>query len=276
MGDPLHCRVPVDLRVGNLVNHIIFAPVGDSEFFPLVVTAAIGLMLFRVLLGVTEPPEADEEDEAEDEEEEPTDGRGSAPFAGCQCRRRCPRGRVGRHALHVLLAAPVSANNCSGWGDCPVTMEAVAAAGAGSAAVVAVSAALFAARAAEVSQRRGGSAVPPLAAPGSKTDERSVAAGADGRSSPARTRTSRSASSSGCAGARCATTTKLTNRRLRLVWPLIGLAALFSGVALLGNILAGISLVLSLAFTTALLALTLALIWVRLTGPARQLIASVS
>ena len=56
---------------------------------------------------------------------------------------------------------------------------------------------------------------------------------------------------------------------------MIGLAALFSGVALLGNILAGVSLVLALGFTTVLLVVTLAVIWARLTGPARQLMAAV-
>jgi hypothetical protein len=62
----------------------------------------------------------------------------------------------------------------------------------------------------------------------------------------------------------------------RLVWPAIGLAALFSGVALLGNIIAGFSLQLTLALTTSLMVLALALIWLRLSGRARSLMLSVA
>ena len=57
---------------------------------------------------------------------------------------------------------------------------------------------------------------------------------------------------------------------------MIGLAALFSGVALLGNIVAGISLPLALALTTTLLVIALVIIWSRMTGPARQLMTSVT
>jgi hypothetical protein len=66
-----------------------------------------------------------------------------------------------------------------------------------------------------------------------------------------------------------------TGRRLS-VWPLIGLAALFSGVALLGNILAGFSLPLTLGATTLLLIVALAVIWRRMSGPARVLMTSVA
>jgi hypothetical protein len=133
----------VTLLFGYIVNNIIFAPLPEaqSEFFPLVVTTAVGLALFRVLLGVIEPPDPDQED--------------------TERQRVAPGVAVGVIAALVvggfaLFAAPppVAANNCSGWGDCPVTMEAVAAAGAGSAAVVAVTAALAAMRAEEPREKQ--------------------------------------------------------------------------------------------------------------------------
>lgn len=128
--------------IGIVVNTIIFQPIPEigSEFFPLVITTALGLALFRVLLGVVDQPEA-----------EPESGESASPAPGIAA------GVIAALALGGLalfaVPPPVSANNCSGWGDCPVTMEAVAAAGAGSAAVVAVTAALAAARAEEPRER---------------------------------------------------------------------------------------------------------------------------
>jgi hypothetical protein len=134
----------VTFVIGAIVNSIIFEPVGDSEFFPLVITTAFGLALFRVLLGVTEPPEPEQE---RDQASHAAPGVAVGVIAALV---------VGGFALFAA-PPPVAANNCSGWGDCPVTMEAVAAAGAGSAAVVAVTAALAAARAEEPreKQKRG-------------------------------------------------------------------------------------------------------------------------
>jgi hypothetical protein len=129
----------VTFAFGNLVNNLVFNPVGDSEFFPLVITAAVGLALFRIVLGSVEPPAAEEEPA-----QRPAAGMASIVLLALL---------VGG-ALLFMAPPPVSANNCSGWGDCPVTMEAVAAAGAGSAAVVAVTAALAAARAEEPRQKR--------------------------------------------------------------------------------------------------------------------------
>lgn len=51
---------------------------------------------------------------------------------------------------------------------------------------------------------------------------------------------------------------------------------MFSGVALLGNIIAGFALPLTLAFTTATLVLTVIFIWLRLSGPARSMLLSVA
>ena len=54
------------------------------------------------------------------------------------------------------------------------------------------------------------------------------------------------------------------------------MAALFSGVALLANIVAGISLPLALGATTVLLVFALGVIWARMSGPARELMTVVA
>lgn len=54
------------------------------------------------------------------------------------------------------------------------------------------------------------------------------------------------------------------------------MAALFSGVALLGNIVAGFALPLTLGVTTGLLVVSLAVIWRRMSGPAWVLMTSVA
>jgi hypothetical protein len=135
----------VTLLIGYVVNNLIFAPLPEaqSEFFPLVITTAVGLALFRVLLGAAEPPEREPEHEA-------SEGSHAAPGVALGVIAALV---VGGFALFAG-PPPVAANNCSGWGDCPVTMEAVAAAGAGSAAVVALSAALAAARAEEPREKQ--------------------------------------------------------------------------------------------------------------------------
>lgn len=118
--------------IGLLVNNITFEPAFGSEFFPLVLTVAIGLAIFGVLLGATAPASPAREDEALPR----PSAAGTAVLVGLLL------------AGAALFASPgvVSANNCSSWGDCPATMEAVAAAGAGAAAIIAVGAAMTAMR----------------------------------------------------------------------------------------------------------------------------------
>ena len=60
------------------------------------------------------------------------------------------------------------------------------------------------------------------------------------------------------------------------IWLLLAVAALFSGVALLGNIIAGVALPLTLAFTTSALVLTVVFIWLRSSGRARSLLLGVA
>lgn len=54
---------------------------------------------------------------------------------------------------------------------------------------------------------------------------------------------------------------------------LLAAGALFSGVALLAHIVAGLSLPVTLALTAVLLVLALAVVWLRLTSPARRYMA---
>lgn len=61
----------------------------------------------------------------------------------------------------------------------------------------------------------------------------------------------------------------------RRVWLVLGIAALFSGVALLGYLLAGLALPLTLAFTGMLLVVTVVLIWRRSDSATRGLMKSV-
>jgi hypothetical protein len=117
--------------IGLIVNNITFEPAFGSEFFPLVLTAALGLAIFQVLLGATAPPVS-----ADDELTRAPSGAATAVVAGLLL----------AGAALFALPAVASANNCSSWGDCPATMEAVAAAGAGAAALVAVGAAATAMR----------------------------------------------------------------------------------------------------------------------------------
>lgn len=133
--------------VGLVINNFTFEPAFGSEFFPLVITAAIGLAIFQVLLGATPPPAAEAESAAESEETDPgasvATGAGMAALAAAVL------------AIGALFALPgaVAADNCSSWGDCPATMEAVAAAGAGAAAVAALGAGLAAMRLDQQSKR---------------------------------------------------------------------------------------------------------------------------
>jgi hypothetical protein len=61
----------------------------------------------------------------------------------------------------------------------------------------------------------------------------------------------------------------------RRVWLVLGIAALFSGVALLGYLLAGLALPLTLAFTGTLLVVTVIFIWRRSDSATRGLMKSV-
>ena len=56
----------------------------------------------------------------------------------------------------------------------------------------------------------------------------------------------------------------------------LGIGALFSGVALLGHVVAGLWLPLTLAVTVGLLVATVTLIWLRLDRPQRQILRSMA
>ena len=137
--------------VGLLINNFTFEPAYGSEFFPLVLTAAIGLAIFQVLLGATAPPATEAEAAVEPESEETDPGSPIATGAGMAALAAMLL------AIGALFAMPaaVAADNCSSWGDCPATMEAVAAAGAGAAAVAALGAGLAAMRLDQQSKRDG-------------------------------------------------------------------------------------------------------------------------
>lgn len=110
--------------VGLVVTAAVYQPVAGSEFFPLVITAAIGLLLFHVLLGVDEA-----EDRAAETAPTPSGGVVGAVLLALA---------VG---LGVELAQPdtAAADNCSGLADCAgqVASSAGAAAAAATAAVIA-------------------------------------------------------------------------------------------------------------------------------------------
>jgi len=110
-----------------------------------VVTAALALFVFQVVLSAT-PRE-------EPVPVEPSDGLPPAAD-GTTLSGAVAIALLAAVAALVLAPATALANNCSGWGDCPVTANALAGAGAGAAAVVALGAALAAARAGEESRRR--------------------------------------------------------------------------------------------------------------------------
>jgi hypothetical protein len=135
--------------VGLVINNFTFEPAFGSEFFPLVLTAAIGLAIFQVLLGATAPPAAEPEPVQAPELEETDPGSPVATGA------RMAVLAAAMLAIAALFALPgsVAADNCSSWGDCPATMEAVAAAGAGAAAVAALGAGLAAMRLDQQSKR---------------------------------------------------------------------------------------------------------------------------
>lgn len=131
--------------VGLVVNQVLTEPAFGSEFFPLVVTAALALFVFQVVLSATprEEPVPVEPSEGLPPAADGTTLSGAVAIA-----------LLAAVAAVVLAPATALANNCSGWGDCPVTADALAGAGSGAAAVVALGAALAAARAGEESRRR--------------------------------------------------------------------------------------------------------------------------
>jgi hypothetical protein len=133
--------------VGLVINNFTFEPAFGSEFFPLVLTAAIGLAIFQVLLGATAPASAEPEAATDSVSEETDPGAPVATGAGMAALAAALLSATVL-AIGALFAlpTPVAADNCSSWGDCPATMEAVAAAGAGAAAVAALGAGLAAMR----------------------------------------------------------------------------------------------------------------------------------
>lgn len=114
----------VTFVVGVVINTVRYESVGDSIFFPLVLTVALGLVIFQVLL-------ADRNDE-EDEEATPAPQAGS-PSAGSVAGTLIVAIAVGGMLLMAFPGA-VLADNCSGLQDCNSTATGAAAAAAGAAA----------------------------------------------------------------------------------------------------------------------------------------------
>lgn len=110
--------------VGLIVNSIFYQPLGESEFFPFVLTVAIGIILFNILLA-PEPPK-DEDDEEEGEVAAPVNtpppGDANVPRAGVVASVVAALMVIGLG--HLAFPAPVSADNCSGLTDCAFTVEA--------------------------------------------------------------------------------------------------------------------------------------------------------
>jgi hypothetical protein len=134
---------------GLVISNFMFEPLQtefiSSEFFPLLVTVAVGLALFRLLLGAQAPRV---------EDQPPTASATASVVLAL----------LGGVGLLLSAPAPAAANNCSDWWDCNPTMESVAGAGAGAAAIVALGAALAVARAQEPGRRRGRRRARPKAA----------------------------------------------------------------------------------------------------------------
>jgi hypothetical protein len=140
---------------GLIISNFMFEPLQtdfiSSEFFPLLVTVAVGLALFRLLLGAEAPPPAADAEPGPDDPR-PTETPSPGPAAGAAA--LVLAAAIG--AMVLLFASPsvAQANNCSGWYDCNPTMGSIAGAGAGAAAIVALTAALAAARAQEPGRQK--------------------------------------------------------------------------------------------------------------------------
>jgi hypothetical protein len=119
--------------IGYVINTVRYEPLAGSEFFPLVLTVAFGLLIFQVLLS-----DLDTGDEGEDDE--PTPEAEAAPSAGGAIGAALVIFAVGA-MLQLAFPATAFADNCSGLFDCNQTVGAAAAAAAGAAAAAAGAAA---------------------------------------------------------------------------------------------------------------------------------------
>lgn len=161
----------ISFGLGAVITGIIYQPVLGSEFFPLVITITIGLLLFHVLLGAEEAEErAERAAERAQPAAGPTGGVATAVIAGLA---------VGIGAS-LLWPAATLAGNCSGLGDCgPALAAAGGAAAAAAAAAVAVAAADSAnrRRARRVKRRRKAAAEAPEGESGVVVGQSGVADG---------------------------------------------------------------------------------------------------
>jgi hypothetical protein len=120
--------------VASTVMTIRYAPVGDSEFFPLVTSLAVGLFVFRVLLNVDEP---DEPTGGDDDRTRGRDGRDQTADVSDTADEEPGSARSVSSVLLVLAALlvlasvpePVLAHDCSGLADCENGARAGTAAG---------------------------------------------------------------------------------------------------------------------------------------------------
>ena len=118
----------VTFVIGMVINSIRYEPLAGSEFFPLVITVALGLVIFQVML--TDPEE-------EDEEEEEVDAPSPAgPSTGSVVGAVIVGVAVGA-ILQLAFPGAVAADNCSGLFDCNSTISGAAATAAGAAAAAA-------------------------------------------------------------------------------------------------------------------------------------------
>ena len=118
--------------IGYVINTVRYEPLAGSEFFPLVLTVAFGLLIFQVLLSDVDTAEDDDGGESADAE--------GAPQAGGAIGAALVVFAVGA-MLQLAFPATAFADNCSGLFDCNQTIGAAAAAAAGAAAAAAGAAA---------------------------------------------------------------------------------------------------------------------------------------
>ena len=121
--------------VGVIVTAVYYQPLAGSEFFPLIITVAIGLIVFQILL--SDMP-AEDEDEDEDEDETASDEPGVS--VGGAVGAALLFFAVGA-MLQLAFPAAALADNCSGLFDCNSVTTAAAAAAAGAAGAAAAAAA---------------------------------------------------------------------------------------------------------------------------------------
>jgi hypothetical protein len=118
--------------IGYVINTVRYEPLAGSEFFPLVLTVAFGLLIFQVLLSDVDTDEDDDSGESARPE--------GAPQAGGAIGAALVVFAVGA-MLQLAFPATAFADNCSGLFDCNQTIGAAAAAAAGAAAAAAGAAA---------------------------------------------------------------------------------------------------------------------------------------